>query len=392
VTPLQTPVVAALSSLLNPAVAIAGLAVLALLVAAASASVYRWYARDRAPTHVPLLVALAAVTGYLNVKTALGEVIAGETAVLAVDVAAFNVAALVVAALVVPVGHRLGDRIAADLGTAAGSREVDAVSPLVRAVSRVITVTLPEEIDDLEGYDPVDEETRASLAGTTLAFPRGLTVAELRDRLVVHLKTDYEVGRVDVELTEDGDVAYLAVGGRVAGLGPTLAPGTAAVAVRGDPANTASAGDTVQVWQPAERPECLATAEIRAVVGDTVTLAVDAADAEALAGGSYRLVTLPTEPRPDHEFATLLRAADETMGAVRIDADSPLAGVTVGALAVAVAARRPVDGSVEAFPPRRRVVSAGDTLYVVARPEEIRRLETHAASEQTAAGAETRAA
>jgi len=43
---------------------------------------------------------------------------------------------------------------------------------------------------------------------------------------------------------------------------------------------------------------------------------------------------------------------------------------------VTVAAVRPATGTVEAIPPRARTVEAGDTLYVVARPDVLRRLET----------------
>ncbi|MFB6218520.1 MAG: TrkA C-terminal domain-containing protein [Halobacteriaceae archaeon] len=339
------------------------------------AVLYRWYARERAPRHAPLLVALAAVAGYLNVKTALGQAIAGQTAVLTPAVAAFNAAALVAAAVAAPAGSRAGDRLAVDLAAAAGAREVEgAVSPLVRAVGRVIAVTLPEDVEDIEGYDPAPAGTKADLAGTTLTFPKGLTVAELRERLVARLREEYEVGHVDVELTGDGEVAYLAVGDRVAGLGPTLAPGAAAVAVTADPAHTASAGDVVQLWA-GDPPERVTTAEIRAVAGDAVTLAVDAHEARGVAGGAYRLVTMPGEPRPEHEFAGLLRAADETMAAVRIAASSPLVGLPVGAVDATVTAVRPADGAVEPIPARSRPVAAGDTLYVVTRPETIRRLE-----------------
>jgi len=120
-------------------------------------------------------------------------------------------------------------------------------------------------------------------------------------------------------------------------------------------------------------PERAGAAEIRAVVGDTVTLAVDAHEA----GGDYRLVTLPAEPRPEQTFAGILRAADETTGAVRVAADSPLAGTAIGALDATVVALRPADGRVEAIPSGTRPIG-GDTLYVVASPEAIRRLDADA--------------
>lgn len=57
---------------------------------------------------------------------------------------------------------------------------------------------------------------------------RGLTVDELRRRITTRLREDYGVGNVDIELTEEGTVDYLAVGSRAAGIGPTPpAPATA---------------------------------------------------------------------------------------------------------------------------------------------------------------------
>ena len=144
-------------------------------------------------------------------------------------------------------------------------------------------------------------------------------------------------------------------------------------------------------------PERLLTGELRARSGDVVTLAVDAVDAALLdAATSYRLVSLPAEPQADREFASLLRAADETMAAVAVTDASAVVGDTLGSLDVTVAAVRTASGSVEAIPPRSRTIDAGDTLYVVARPEVLRRLEARASvvvevppSAESAVGATT---
>ncbi|MFC7046848.1 TrkA C-terminal domain-containing protein [Halobacteriaceae archaeon GCM10025711] len=258
----------------------------------------------------------------------------------------------------------------------AGARELDSeVSPLVRAVGAVIPVTLPEDVADLDGYDPVASATKDHLAGTTLVFPRGLTVADLRERLVRRLKDDYDVGAVDVELDDDGRVTYLALGRRQAGLGHTLPPGTTALAVRADPAHAASAGDTVQVWTAGDDPGLVATAELRAAVDDVVTLVTDTVDAAAVDPDvAYRVVTLPATPRTDREFARLLRTADETMGVVSVPEESDLVGIPVGALDLTCIAVRPDDGPIDPIPSQSRVLAAGDTVYVVARPDVIRRL------------------
>jgi hypothetical protein len=234
----------------------------------------------------------------------------------------------------------------------------------------------------MEGYDPVPPETKADIAGATLVFPRRLTVEELRKRLVERLKTDHGVGHVDIDLDETGTVSYLALGAREAGIGPSLPPGTAAVSVRADPANAARAGDVVRLYRPGgedDDPERVTAAEFRGSAGDVVTLAVDEAETDRLDDTTrYRLVTLPTSPRADREFASLLRTAEETMGVATVAEGSPLVGLTVGAIAPAVAAIRPVGGTVEAIPSRDRALAAGDTLYAVARPGPLRRLEAAA--------------
>ena len=355
---------------------LAGLAVLAAVLAGAVALVHRWYTRERVPGGLPILVGLSGVAIAVGATGALRQVIGNpddplnETAVL------LNIVTMVASLAAARVGTDIGDRVGSDLFVATGAKAVEAeVSRVVQAVGRVITVELPDEIDDIVGYDPVPDETKGKLAGKSFVFPRRLTVAELRDRLVTRLKADYAVGHVDVELADDGTVEYLAVGSRAAGIGPTLPPETSAVAVRADPAFAASAGDLVQVWttDPHER---VLTGELRGKSGDVVTLAVDAADTRKLDDSTeYRLVTLPVETRPDREFTSLLRAADETMAAVEVAAGSPLTGQPVGALDVSIVAIRPPEGAVEPLPGRTRLFAAGDCLYVIATPEAIRKVE-----------------
>jgi hypothetical protein len=413
-------------ALLEPVAGAAGVVVLAGVVAAVLGVVHRWYAGTRVPEGLAVLVGAGTAAFVLNTTAALGSALGG--APISVGAALANVATFGAAGVVAAAGARAGDRVAA----ATFTDEVD-VRRVVAAVGRTTTVRLPEEIADLPDHDPVAADVKADLAGKELRFPRGLEPAELRERLVERLRTDHGVGRIDVDVTDDGAVTYLAVGSRVAGLGPTLPPGTAAVAVRADPAAAASAGDLVQVWRPGDAvagevgngdgsgdgpeegewtaaaagddagdavgvpdavpspaPERVASGEVRGVAGDTVTLAVDAADAERLDDRTrYRLLTLPGEVRADRAFASVLRAAEETMAAVTVHDGSALAGQTVGALAPAVVAVRTPDGSVEAIPRRSRVLAAGESVYVVARPDEIRRLETAAGGDgRTAPGSD----
>lgn len=376
--------------LLAMAARIGGLAVLAAVGAGVIGAGYRWFLGERVSNPPAVLLGVAIVALYLNATTALGQVIDGATA-LSIQAALFNVVALGAGTGAAMGGTAVGDRLASTV--AGGTRAVavdDSVNRIVRAVGRVITVELPDEIADVPGYDPVDPETKATLEGKTFVFPRGLTVEELNERLVRRLREDYGVGHVDLELDAEGGVDHLGLGSRAAGIGPTLPPESAAVAIRADPAYAASAGDLVQVWSrdPHER---LFNAEVRGTAGETVTLAIDAADASTVDPDErYKLVTLPVEERADRELTELLRAADETLGVIEIGDGSPLVGTPVGALDVTVVA---VHGGgagekIEALPARDRVLDADESVYVIARPETIRRIEDSAgeSSSERAAG------
>ncbi|MFB6218964.1 MAG: TrkA C-terminal domain-containing protein, partial [Halobacteriaceae archaeon] len=125
---------------------------------------------------------------------------------------------------------------------------------------------------------------------------------------------------------------------------------------------------------------------------EVATLTVDASRAGRFDWtGSYDLVTLAAEKQPEKEFAALLRSANETMGSVTVADGSPLVGVPVGALRPTVAAVRAADGPVETLPGRGRVCAAGDTLYVIGRPGELRKLDAVADPDTAAAVATARA-
>jgi hypothetical protein len=355
-----------------------GFAVGALVVAGAASTVYRWYSRRKLPFGVGALVGMAVVAVYLQTAGLYGDVLTGtDPAVFRPATATFNVLALGTGLVGGLAGRRLGDRVATDVFALAGVRELETgVGRAATTLGRVTALELPEKIEDVEGYDPVDDATKAELAGKTLLFPRRLKPAERRDRLVARLREDYDVGTVDAEVDADGTVAYLAVGSRPAGIGQTLAPGAVAVAVHADPPAGASPGDVVQVWQPGPEPSRVATAELRGVDGDVVTVALDEADAGALsAETTYRVVTVPSTPRAERELAAAVRGADETLGTVEVAAGSDLDGATVRDLDASVVAVRPAGGAAEAVPSRDRRLAAGDTCYVVARPDALRRVE-----------------
>ncbi|RLM57198.1 potassium transporter TrkA [Halobellus sp. Atlit-31R] len=381
-------------SLVGALTRVLGLAGLAAILAAVAAILYRWYTREAVPAWLATLAGASGVALYLNAVGLFQRAVGSDPAEVFDPTLVFVNAATLGAAIVVsPAGRAVGDRLTTTTFAVVGARELDTgVSRLVSNVGRVRAVELPEaaaDVDDIEGYEPVPAATKDALAGTTLLVPRNLRGDALRDRVVSRIKTDYGVGYVDLDLDDDGTVTRLGLGRRVAGVGATLAPGFAAVAVRADPGAGASAGDAVQLWRRPEAgngghtgtAERVATGELRAANGDVATVVVDEADAERLdPTATYRLLTLPTDPGAEREFTSLLRAADETVDVVTVAAGSDLEGATLAGVDAAVAAVRPARGSIEAIPPQDRELAAGDALYLIARPERLRDVAALAAA------------
>ncbi|AFO59394.1 MULTISPECIES: TrkA C-terminal domain-containing protein [unclassified Natrinema] len=367
----------------------------ALLAAGAGAGVaflYRWYSADEIPEGIAVLVGVALVAIWLNTQSALSQAIIGNTGLTEPTTAVYTVAAFVASAIAADVGRRLGDYLALDVFVVATPRTITEVTQLVRSAGRVVTVEMPAEIADIDGYDPVDESVKTDLAGQTLLFPRRLTVAELRDRLIARLERDFGIGHVDVDLTADGTVDYLAVGSRPAGIGPTLAPGTVAVALAGDPAADASPGDAVRIWTRDDEDGTarrIASGELRATVDDTATLALDADDARDLdPERGYRLVTLPGSPDAERDLVSLLRAADETVTTVFLESDDPLVDVPIESLPVLVLAleRETAAGDGDEqlpLPAGDLRLAADDVAYVLGRPEALRRVTERTLVETT---------
>ncbi|SFB68679.1 hypothetical protein SAMN05444422_101172 [Halobiforma haloterrestris] len=359
---------------------------LAGATATSAAAAFRWYSADSLPEGVAILVGIAPVAIWLNTQSALQDAIIGSTSLLDAETAVFTIVAFVASAIAADGGRRLGDYLARDVRWMAGSRTIDDVGQLVRTAGRVVAVELPAEIDDVDGYDPIDPATADELAGQTFLLPRRLSTEQLRERLIARLEHDYGVGHVEVEIGDDGTVASLAVGGRPTGIGPTLGPETVAVALRGDPAPDASPGDAVGIWsQDGGSTRPLAEGELRGVAGDTATVALDAEDAAALeADADYRLVTLPGTPGGERELVSLLRAAEEAVTTRTVDATDPLSGTTVGSLPgfVLVLQRggeatnegEAESGPIVPVPSDETRLQTGDTVYVLGRPETLDRI------------------
>ncbi|AQL42158.1 hypothetical protein BV210_05280 [Halorientalis sp. IM1011] len=357
---------------------ILGFGLYAGVVATGVAFVYRKYTTYPLPIGASVVVGTVFPAIWLNLVGLLRDVIVEPTPLLHYGTGAYLLGAFFVSAVASAGGRWIGDHLACEVF---GITRLDAhgeLARLVRSAGLVIAVELPETVADAEGYPPVDEESKRELAGRRMLFPRRLSVAELESRLVTRIERDFPVDHVSVSVTDEGEVTYLAVGRRPAGIGPSLPPETVAVAVRGDPPADANTGDPVEVWTAVdgagEEAQLVATGTFRASVGDVTTLQVAAADADELdAGARYRLVTQPADPNDVNELVSVVRAADETVTSVTVADGGPLDGEFAGWLPadVLVVDR---DGETTPFPDDRDPLRAGDTVYVLGTPGQLRDL------------------
>lgn len=367
------------------------IATVAFVVGIGSGLLYRLLMDEKAPWHVPVIIGVGAIGLWLNTASTMVyfvERATTEEPLFFQDVAT-NSAAILASSVAAIVGARVGDQLAPNVRALSGATETEIeVSKIVRTIGRFITVTVPkvDQIDDIDGYEPVPDETKQAFAGVELLFPRGLTVDELHQRVVDRLRSDYGVGHVDLELDETGAITHLAVGRRAAGIGPTIPPRKGAIALNANPAPDASPGDRVHLWTTTDDgARRIARAELRATTDDVATLLLDVHRIGAVdQSKTYDLVTLRSKTGPEIEFASLLRTANETMDSVRVAPETPIAGLPIGALKLPVVAVRDPDRTLHTVPPREHVCEPGSTMYVVGRHDELRKFRVAAGVESIA--------
>lgn len=359
-------------------VSIVALSLLAFVVTLIVTLVFRVRTGHTFPEGATLIVGLGVVAIYLNTRLSLIQFISSQGEMISVGEVLLNILVFVTAGVASHAGRQLGD--------AAGSsdrftwkRLQSDLSPIVRATGRFITVSIPETIEDIEGYDPVDAEMKRVIAGKTMDFPIGLTLEELHSQVTARLKEEHDIGYVDVDLDRDGTITHLAVGQRAAGLGQTIPPNSVGVAVPADPPFSASPGDTVQLWRIDDdgTETRLGTAELRASIGSVATLIIDETRAtEVDLTADYRLMTLSANSHPEREFAAMLRREEETMNIIEIQDESSLIGESVGNLDVTVVAVRSADGEIVSISEQDHRIQAGDDLFALGLPEALRQLES----------------
>lgn len=363
---------------------IIGFGLLALVAVSPLAFLFRQYTTRQLPAGAGVLFGSAVVSVWLAVDSALTGTLVGDTGLVHYGTGAFLLGTFVISAVAAEGGRRIGDRIGCDVFDITHLDEgTDAVG-LLQSARLAVTVELPAQIGDADGYFAVDENTKQALAGRQFMFPRRLELDELRERLESRIVADFDVDYVAAELSEEGRVTALALGAKPSGLGASLPPGTAGVAVQATPLPEAGVGDPVEVWTTGETEQFVAKAEFRSTDGESTTLLVDDDDVDAIEQHEqYRLVTHPDSSNDLAEFIPVIRDVEETMTTVTVEAGGPLEGEFAGWLPVSV----PVldrDGTPIPFPAERETLQAGDVAYVIGTPSAIARLDEYEAQRASA--------
>ncbi|ADB59243.1 hypothetical protein Htur_0342 [Haloterrigena turkmenica DSM 5511] len=332
---------------------------------------YRGATVRKSPHGAAVLAGLALPSGWLVLEALRrGEVVV-DSPLVHYTSGSYLLGLVAAGALAATGGYRLGDHLACGVYDVTELETDGSAADLVRSAGLAVAVALPESIDDAEGYPAVDDAVKRKLAGRQLRFPNDLTLPELRSRLEARLESDFDIGYVRAELSEDGAVEAVSVGDRTHGISPSLGPDRVAVAVAGDPPARASTGDPVEVWTDGDTRQFVATGTLRASTGPITTLLVDADDAEAFDPGQrYRLTTRPETPSAGHALVAAIRTGDETVTATTAEDGGPLESEFAGWVPGRVLAIER-DDEIVSLPADKDPLEAGDTLYVFGTPDEL---------------------
>ena len=278
-------------------------------------------------------------------------------------------------------GRRLGDHLACGVFNITSLDGRGEVADLVRSAGLSVAVTLPEQIADADGYDPVSDALKQELSGLTMRFPRRVSPENLAKRLCTRLERDYGVGYAHADVAADGTIEAVAVGATSSGLSRLIPPAHVAVTIRGDPPQNATVGDPLEVWsQRTDSSQLVVTGTFLSKAGDTTTLLIDERDHNAVDGRtSYRLGTSSDAPTDHHELVSLVLRATETVITVSVDDSSPLEGEFVGWIPGTVLLIRR-EGTGVAFPDENETIIRGDTVYVFGTPRQLRRVRNYDSS------------
>ncbi|WP_440766814.1 hypothetical protein [Natronorubrum sp. DTA7] len=338
---------------------------------------YRALTVRELPIGPAVLAGTALPAGWLTAEVLRhGEVVA-DSPLVHYTSGTFLLGVLFVGCVTAIGGQRLGDHLACGVYEITPIEHGGPVAALVQSAGLASVVQLPASIDDAEGYPTVDDERKRALADREFLLPSGLSVPERRSRLESRIESDFGVGYVRADLSDAGAVTAIAVGDRRVGVSSTLGPDQVAVAIEGEPSPRASAGDPIEVWTADEGSSRLVTTgSLRASAGSATTVIVNADDSDAFEpGGCYQLTTRPETPSDGRALVSAIRAGDETVTAITVEDDGPLASEFAGWVSGTVLA---IDRGEEilSLPADKEPLQPDDRVYVFGTPTELEALAT----------------
>ncbi|MFH5799758.1 potassium channel family protein [Haladaptatus sp. CMAA 1911] len=341
---------------------------------------------------VVLCVAIAGVQGGL---LGLLDPAIGQSPIIVV--------ALVVVMLSSQYAHAKGDSMGATFPRRIGFRQLREnrlSSDVIERVGRFgqVRVRATGDVGDIEGYPPLPDDLRATIAEDEWTFPGDLPIPELESRLADRLRTDYDLTDVAVEIDARATATVNAAPPE-GSLSRRVPPGKRAVSVDTLVPTGLSRSDTVVFSLGDEEiGGTVLSAKTNGGGGANEDTDAPSAPTPTTTGGDGRVTVAvsngearqllddtPTKlrvesrgTRYEFELIRLLRRAGKRWERVSIRAGSEFDGLTLGAASVratygvaVLALER--DGDWTVAPPGTTALEARDDLYVVGNDESIRR-------------------
>lgn len=162
---------------------VVGFAVLSGLLALGAAFVYRERTTREIPLGTGVLIGVSLVAIWLNARAILSGSFVGDLAMTDYGTGYYLLGVVVAAVALAEGGRRVGDYLASDVFNIERIDSDSAIASLLKSAGVVVTIELPEEIADLDGYPPVDDAIKRRLAGRTFQFPHRLPEALLVARI-----------------------------------------------------------------------------------------------------------------------------------------------------------------------------------------------------------------
>jgi len=314
------------------ALGILGYGLLAGLVTTALAFGYRARTVQNLARGPAIIVGLAAPLTWLCIELWRDGVIVADSPLAHYTTGTYLLGVVATGTILSTGGHRLGDHLACGVFGISGLDASGPIADRIRSAGIATVLTLPEAIDDADGYLPVDDDSKRMLEGRIVLLPQELSPAERRSRLRRRLENDFgyrlrcyrDRCRRHCHVTHGRCAANRSQ--CEAATGPCCRRNSGRVPPR------VSTGDPVEVWTTdSDSSRLVATGTFRSSSGSVATLIVDEDDAAVFTLETrYRLTVHQELPSDGSELASAIRAADETITLATVVSNGPLESEFVG--------------------------------------------------------------